>query len=53
VFAAGDARSGSTKQAASAAGDGAAVALGIRKYLESHASGMPRHEDIEAAMAAS
>lgn len=34
VFAAGDVRRGSTKQAASAAGEGAAVALGIRRYLE-------------------
>ena len=51
VFAAGDTRCGSTKQAASAAGEGAAVALGIRKYLESHASGMPRREDIEAVAA--
>jgi len=51
VFAAGDVRCGSTKQAASAAGEGAAVALGIRKYLESHASGMPRREDIEAVAA--
>ena len=34
VFAAGDVRAGSTKQAASAAGEGAAVALGIRRYLE-------------------
>ncbi|HEX9035488.1 MAG TPA: FAD-dependent oxidoreductase [Ktedonobacterales bacterium] len=33
VFAAGDARAGSTKQAASAAGEGASVALGIRDYL--------------------
>ncbi|MCH8200681.1 MAG: FAD-dependent oxidoreductase, partial [Chloroflexi bacterium] len=51
VFAAGDTRCGSTKQAASAAGEGAAVALGIRKYLESHASGMPRREDVEAVAA--
>ncbi|MCH7484429.1 MAG: FAD-dependent oxidoreductase [Chloroflexi bacterium] len=51
VFAAGDTRSGSTKQAASAAGEGAAVALGIRKYLESHASGMPRKEEVEAVTA--
>ena len=51
VFAAGDTRCGSTKQAASAAGEGAAVALGIRKYLESHASGMPRKEDVEAIAA--
>jgi thioredoxin reductase (NADPH) len=48
VFAAGDVRSGSTKQAASAAGEGAAVALGIRKYLESHASGLPRKDELEA-----
>jgi thioredoxin reductase (NADPH) len=33
VFAAGDARLGSTKQAASAAGEGATAALGIRDYL--------------------
>ncbi|MEX0682760.1 MAG: hypothetical protein WD904_13740 [Dehalococcoidia bacterium] len=41
------------KQAASAAGEGAAFALGIRKYLESHASGLPRREDIEEMAAAS
>jgi thioredoxin reductase (NADPH) len=35
VFAAGDVRAGSTKQAASAAGEGAAVALSIRRYLDS------------------
>lgn len=34
VFAAGDARGGSTKQVASAVGEGAAAALMIRKYLE-------------------
>jgi thioredoxin reductase (NADPH) len=51
VFAAGDTRCGSTKQAAAAAGEGAAVALGIRKYLESHASGLPRSEEIEAVAA--
>ncbi|MCH7953718.1 MAG: FAD-dependent oxidoreductase [Chloroflexi bacterium] len=51
VFAAGDTRCGSTKQAASAAGEGAAVALGIRKYLESHASGLPRKEEVEAVAA--
>ncbi len=44
VFAAGDCRQGSTKQAASAAGEGAAVALSIRRYVESLASGLPRHE---------
>jgi thioredoxin reductase (NADPH) len=41
VFAAGDARSGSTKQAASAAGEGAAAAIAIRRYLEPLAGGMP------------
>lgn len=39
IFAAGDVRAGSTKQAASAAGDGAAVALGIRRYVEHRATG--------------
>ena len=34
VFAAGDVRSGSTKQVASAAGEGAAVALLVREYLK-------------------
>ena len=34
VFAAGDARSGSTKQVASAAGEGATAALLIREYLK-------------------
>ena len=34
VFAAGDVRSGSTKQAASAVGEGATAALMIRQYLE-------------------
>jgi thioredoxin reductase (NADPH) len=33
VFAAGDARTGSTKQAASAVGEGATAALGVRDYL--------------------
>ena len=36
VFAAGDLRQGSTKQAASAAGEGATVALMIREYLNEH-----------------
>jgi thioredoxin reductase (NADPH) len=35
VFAAGDVRQGSTKQAASAAGEGATAALMIREYLKS------------------
>ncbi len=37
VFTAGDVRAGSTKQAASAAGEGAAVALSVRRYLEPYA----------------
>ena len=40
VFVAGDVRSGSTKQAASAAGEGAAAALAIRRYVEPLASGV-------------
>jgi thioredoxin reductase (NADPH) len=36
VFAAGDVRQGSTKQAASAAGEGATAALMIREYLRWH-----------------
>lgn len=44
IFAAGDNRRGSTKQAASAAGEGAAVALAIRRYIETRASGIrPRN----------
>jgi len=34
VFAANDARAGSTKQVASAVGEGATAALMIRQYLE-------------------
>jgi thioredoxin reductase (NADPH) len=34
VFAAGDVRAGSTKQLASAVGEGAAVAIAIRRYLD-------------------
>jgi thioredoxin reductase (NADPH) len=40
VFVAGDVRSGSTKQAASAAGEGAAAALAIRRYVEPLAGGL-------------
>lgn len=36
VFAAGDVRAGSTKQAAAAAGEGATAAIMIRQYLEKH-----------------
>jgi thioredoxin reductase (NADPH) len=39
VFAAGDVRAGSTKQLASAVGEGAAVALQIRHHLDSVMSG--------------
>ena len=39
IFAAGDVRSGSTKQLASAVGEGAAVALQIRAHLDEQASG--------------
>lgn len=35
IFAAGDVRAGSTKQVASAAGEGASAALLIREYLKS------------------
>jgi thioredoxin reductase (NADPH) len=34
IFSAGDVRKGSTKQAASAAGEGATAALMIREYLK-------------------
>jgi thioredoxin reductase (NADPH) len=34
LFAAGDVRAGSTKQAASAAGEGATAALMVREYLK-------------------
>ena len=39
VFAAGDVRTGSTKQLGSAVGDGIAALLQVRRYLEVH-----RHE---------
>jgi len=42
VFAAGDVRSGSTKQLASAVGEGAAAAIGIRMYLEA-LDAKPKH----------
>ncbi len=49
VFAAGDVRAGSTKQLASAVGEGAAVALHIRQHLEESAAsvGAPaRREEL-------
>jgi thioredoxin reductase (NADPH) len=48
VFAAGDVRAGSTKQAASAAGEGAAAALAIRRYVEPLASGMVPRQAMPA-----
>jgi thioredoxin reductase (NADPH) len=50
VFAAGDCRAGSTKQAASAAGEGAAAAIAIRRYVEPLAGGLPEpREPVVAA----
>ncbi len=48
IFAAGDVRAGSTKQAASAAGEGAAVALAIRRYIEPLASGIRTAKPVAA-----
>jgi thioredoxin reductase (NADPH) len=42
VFAAGDVRSGSTKQLASAVGEGAAAAIAIRRHLEADDAGPVR-----------
>ena len=50
VFAAGDCRAGSTKQAAAAAGEGAAAAIAIRRYLEPLAGGRPLVETAGQAM---
>ncbi len=46
IFAAGDVRSGSTKQLVSAAGEGAAAALAIREHLKGHDA-----RSMEAALA--
>jgi len=46
VFAAGDVRSGSTKQIASAVGEGAAVAIQIRYYLDALVSTPVRSVDV-------
>ena len=51
IFAAGDCRASSTKQAASAAGEGAAVALAIRRYIEPRSGGMPTYNRQEKAVA--
>ena len=45
IFAAGDVRSGSTKQLVSAAGEGAAAALAIREHLKGHTA-----ESMEEAL---
>ena len=45
VFAAGDARAGSTKQVVSAAGEGATAALMIRGYLEKQGDANPHSSD--------
>ena len=50
LFVAGDVRAGSTKQAASAAGEGAAAALMIRRYVEPLSSGLPPRGMPKAAM---
>ncbi len=51
IFVAGDVRSGSTKQAASAAGEGAAAALAIRRYVDPIASGLrPMKAEAPAAV---
>ena len=50
LFAAGDCRAGSTKQAASAAGEGAAAAIAIRRYLAPLAGGMPLVESAGPAV---
>jgi len=52
VFVAGDCREGSTKQAASAAGEGAAAALAIRRYIQPLAGGMPDHGAMMEAVGA-
>ena len=49
VFAAGDGRVGSTKQVASAVGEGATAALMVREYLERR--GEARHPPVEAPVA--
>lgn len=55
LFSAGDVRAGSTKQAASAAGEGAAAAIGLRRYLQGKAGLRPglemEKEMVEMAMA--
>jgi thioredoxin reductase (NADPH) len=47
VFAAGDARAGSTKQLVSAAGEGATAALMIREYLRAASEARSAAQDLE------
>ena len=49
IFAAGDVRSGSTKQLVSAAGEGAAAALAIREHLRGHDAHSMEQALVEAA----
>jgi thioredoxin reductase (NADPH) len=49
IFAAGDVRSGSTKQLVSAAGEGAAVALSIREHLRGHDAHTMEHALVASA----
>ncbi len=48
IFAAGDARAGSTKQVASAVGEGATAALMVREYLKEHDEQANRAGIVEA-----
>ena len=49
IFAAGDVRSGSTKQLVSAAGEGAAAALSIREHLRGHDAHTMKEALVERA----
>jgi thioredoxin reductase (NADPH) len=51
VFAAGDARAGSTKQLVSAAGEGASAALMIREYLRATSEARSASQALEREMA--
>jgi thioredoxin reductase (NADPH) len=50
IFAAGDVRSGSTKQLVSAAGEGAAAALSIREHLRGHDAHTMEEALVERAL---
>jgi thioredoxin reductase (NADPH) len=51
VFAAGDARAGSTKQLVSAAGEGATAALMIREYLREIKEARSAAQEVERDVA--